>query len=74
MRFTAFSAALLLSGVCSVLAIPKQPLVERGISKDGTCGGKAGLTCAGSVDGPCCSQYGWWYVSSQRVQLNIADP
>ncbi|KLU86886.1 hypothetical protein MAPG_05893, partial [Magnaporthiopsis poae ATCC 64411] len=30
-----------------------------GVSQDGSCGGKRGATCLGSVFGDCCSQYGW---------------
>ena len=44
-------------------AAASQPgVASRSISADGSCGGDAGNTCAGSTFGDCCSGYGFWYV------------
>lgn len=43
-------------GTCS--SSPAPPASKK-VSKDGSCGGKKGQTCLGSIFGNCCSQYGY---------------
>lgn len=43
-------------GSCNNLPAPPSPIK---ISQDGSCGGKKGLTCLGSMFGNCCRQYGF---------------
>ena len=37
------------------------------VSERGLCAQESGETCAGSVFGQCCSQFGYWYVQSAMM-------
>jgi chitinase len=44
------------------------------VSKDGTCGGYNGYTCAGSAFGSCCSQYGYCGSSADYCSTANCEP